>query len=82
MSRNSLYVRPMIYAKKSNRQIDPLFKRWVAENVIGVPVVNDTEEFLRRDDNCILNASDNIMYKFTVAILNGVLYLKNHGKMY
>ncbi len=120
----------------------PLFKRWVASNVIGVPVVNDPEEFLRRDDNCILNASDNIMYKFAaeflgfrrnkgvdflakfggkyiageakfltdfgghqnaqfedalaslhsfkksglevvpVAILDGVLYLKNHGKMY
>ena len=120
----------------------PLFKRWVAENVIGVPVVNDPEEFLRRDDNCILNASDSVMQKFAaeflgfrrnkgvdflakfggkyvtgeakfltdfgghqnaqfedalaslhsfkksgfevipVAILDGVLYLKNHGKMY
>ena len=42
--------------KETNRQMGPLFKRWTAEGVIGVPVLNDPEEFLRRDENCILNA--------------------------
>ncbi len=128
--------------KKVNRQMGPLFKRWIAEKVIGVPVLSDSEEFLRREDNCILNASDSVMQKFAadylgftrnkgvdflakfsgryiageakfltdfggrqnaqfedalsslhsfrtsgfyvipIAILDGVLYLKNHGKMY
>ena len=73
--------------KETNRQMGPLFKRWVASNVIGVPVVNDPEEFLRRDDNCILNASDNIMYKFAAEFLGfrrnkGIDFLAKFGGKY
>ena len=73
--------------KETNRQMGPLFKRWVAENVIGVPVVNDPEEFLRRDDNCILNASDSVMQKFAAEFLGfrrnkGVDFLAKFGAKY
>ena len=128
--------------KETNRQMGPMFKKWIADGVIGVPVLNDPEEFLRREENCILNASDGVMQKFaaeflgfrrnkgvdflakfsdkfiageakfltdfgghqnaqfddamsslhsfrksehdviSIAILDGVLYLKNHGKMH
>ena len=55
--------------KETNRQMGPLFKRWIAGDVIGVPVVNDPEEFLRREGSCILNASDGIMHDFAAEFL-------------
>ena len=62
--------------KETNRQMGPLFKRWIAGNIIGVPVVNDPEEFLRREDNCILNASDGIMQAFAAEYLG---FRRNKG---
>ncbi|MBQ7215731.1 MAG: hypothetical protein IJS39_07075 [Synergistaceae bacterium] len=62
--------------KETNRQMGPLFKRWIAGNVMGVPVVNDPEEFLRREDNCILNASDGVMQAFAAEYLS---FRRNKG---
>ena len=50
--------------KETNRQIGPMFKRWVDKGTIGVPVIHDPEEFLKNDDNCIFNASDAEMERF------------------
>ena len=73
--------------KEANRQMGPLFKNWVAENVIGVPVLSDAEEFLRREDNCILNASDGVMHDFAADFLGftrnkGVDFLAKFGGKY
>lgn len=62
--------------KETNRQMGPLFKRWIAGNVIGVPVVNDPEDFLSREDNCILNASDGVMHDFSAKYLG---FSRNKG---
>ena len=62
--------------KETNRQMGPLFKKWIPGNVIGVPVVNDPEEFLRKEDNCILNASDRIMHDFAAEFLG---FRRNKG---
>ena len=62
--------------KETNRQMEPLFKRWIAGNVMGVPVMNDPKEFLRREDNCILNASDGIMQAFAAEYLG---FRRNKG---
>ena len=72
--------------KETNRQMGPMFKNWIARNVIGVPILNDPEEFLRMNDNCILNSSDALMQDFSQKYLGftrnkGVDFLaKFHGK--
>ena len=63
-------------SKEANRQMGPLFKRWVAKNVMGVPVLSETEEFLRREDNCILNASDGVIHDFAADFLG---FTRNKG---
>ena len=73
--------------KETNRQMGPLFKRWIAGDVIGVPVVNDPEEFLRREGSCILNASDGIMHDFAAEFLGfrrnkGVDFLAKFSRKY
>ena len=50
--------------KETNRQIGPMFKRWVDKGTIGVPIFHDSDEFLNYSDNCIFNASDAEMEKF------------------
>lgn len=62
--------------KETNRQMGPLFKNWIAGNVIGVPILNDTEEFLLREDNCILNSSDSVMRIFASDFLG---FKRNKG---
>ncbi|MBQ7155216.1 MAG: hypothetical protein IJR85_06650 [Synergistaceae bacterium] len=57
-------------------QMGPLFKRWIAEGVIGVPVLRKPEEFLCRDENCILNSSDGAMQKFAAEFLG---FRRNKG---
>ena len=39
--------------KETNRQMEPLFKNWISRNVIGVPVLNNADDFLNTHDNCI-----------------------------
>ncbi len=50
--------------KETNRQIGPLFKRWVSMGTLGAPVFNDANSFLNAKGNAILNTSDNEMEKF------------------
>ena len=44
--------------KETNRQIGPLFKRWLDTGVLGVPTLTSPEDFLNATNNCILNISD------------------------
>ena len=52
--------------KETNRQIGPLFKRWIAKGTLGAPVYNDSRSFLEAQGNAILNASDGEMERFAV----------------
>jgi len=49
--------------KETNRQIGPLFKRWVDRGSLGVLPIS-TEEFLSSNQNAILNSSDEEMKQF------------------
>lgn len=50
--------------KETNRQIGPLFKRWIASGTLGAPVYNDVTSFLSNNQNGILNLSDAEMETF------------------
>ncbi|TDQ59024.1 Tsp45I type II restriction enzyme [Mesocricetibacter intestinalis] len=50
--------------KETNRQIGPLFKRWINTGALGAEVTNDFERFLKRDGNIIFNSSDDAMKKY------------------
>lgn len=50
--------------KETNRQIGPLFKRWISSGTLGAPVFDNVEEFLKINGNAILNASDTEMENF------------------
>jgi hypothetical protein len=43
--------------KETNRQIGPLFKRWVADGNLGVDFL-EPDEFAKTDRNAVLKASD------------------------
>ncbi|NIA23201.1 MAG: restriction endonuclease [Proteobacteria bacterium] len=49
--------------KETNRQIGPLFRRWLRKRTIGVPVVN-IDAFDSIQGNVILDASDNEMMNY------------------
>ncbi len=49
--------------KETNRQIGPLFKRWIQRNTIGVPLL-DQMSFLSSNENSILNGSDRELQDF------------------
>lgn len=46
--------------KETNRQIGPLFKRWVNSGALGLEPIS-INDFLHTKDNAILNASDSVM---------------------
>ena len=50
--------------KETNRQIGPMFKRWLDTGAIGVPIIKEAEKFLNYNENCIFNVSDAEMKKF------------------
>gem|GEM_PF-4152447 len=58
------------------RDKEIIFKNWIARNVIGVPILNDPEEFLRMNDNCIFNSSDALMQEFSQKYLG---FTRNKG---
>lgn len=60
--------------KETNRQIGPLFKRWLNSGVLGVRGCL-YDEFLSSTDNAILNASDEEMKRFANEYLG-----YNHSK--
>lgn len=43
--------------KETNRQIGPLFRRWLQKEELGLPLL-DLEEFTKSKDNAILNSAD------------------------
>jgi len=49
--------------KETNRQIGPLFKRWIKRGVLGVPLLG-LDDFERNDGNAVLDASDREMLEF------------------
>lgn len=55
--------------KETNRQIGPLFKRWVASGVLGVPLL-ELDDFISTKKNAVLNASDKEMMSFASKKLN------------
>lgn len=55
--------------KETNRQIGPLFRRWVNKGVLGVPVLK-LKEFLATKENAVLDASDREMMNFAKKHLN------------
>lgn len=54
--------------KETNRQIGPLFKRWISKNSLGVPIL-PKNEFLNSKSNCILAGSDSELLEFAKEIL-------------
>ena len=50
--------------KETNRQIGPMFRNWIRKKSLGIePIV--LEEFIKNDNDAILDASDNEMMNFT-----------------
>jgi len=54
--------------KETNRQIGPLFKRWIDRGSLGILPVNQ-ETFLSNNDNAILSGSDEEMKQFATNYL-------------
>jgi hypothetical protein len=61
--------------KETNRQIGPLFKRWLSNGGIGIKPVG-IEEFQNAKDNAILDASDTEMKQWVATNLH---YSRNKG---
>ena len=61
--------------KETNRQIGPLFRRWINKGVLGVPILK-MNEFLAIKGNAILDASDKEMMDFAKKHLS---YNRNKG---
>lgn len=55
--------------KETNRQIGPLFRRWINKGVLGVPslILN---EFITTKDNAVLHATEKVMTGFAKKFLN------------
>lgn len=49
--------------KETNRQIGPMFRRWIKEGYLGVPILNH-DDFVRSEGNAILDGSDNELGNF------------------
>lgn len=50
--------------KETNRQIGPLFKRWMRSGSLGVKVTENPNEFLSHSGNIVFDASDALMQSF------------------
>ncbi len=72
--------------KETNRQIGPMFKDWLRKKSLGIlPITID--EFLKNDDNAILDASDEEMKQFANKYLNykinkGLNFVARFNKQY
>lgn len=49
--------------KETNRQIGPLFRRWLNQNTLGLPLLSELE-FTATEDNAILSGSDAQLKQF------------------
>lgn len=55
--------------KETNRQIGPLFKRWINTGALGAEVTDNFECFLKTDGNIIFNGSDEAMKSYAMQYL-------------
>lgn len=55
--------------KETNRQIGPLFKRWIDSGVLGLTPVSEND-FLKNDNDAILSGSDTELKNFAKEHLN------------
>lgn len=55
--------------KETNRQIGPLFHRWIEKKPLGVELLRP-EKFLATEDNAVLRGSDNELMEFANVHLN------------
>ena len=62
--------------KETNRQMGPMFKNWIAKDVIGIPILNNPDDFLCMNGNCILNSTDSVMRNFSRKFLG---FTRNKG---
>ena len=62
--------------KETNRQIGPLFKNWIQRGTLGVPVLNNPDEFINCESDCVFNSSDAIMQDFAQNFLG---FKRNKG---
>lgn len=49
--------------KETNRQMGPLFKRWIRSGVLGIHPVSE-KQFIETDDNAVLDGSDKLLMDF------------------
>jgi len=61
--------------KETNRQIGPLFRRWLRRKSLGLELVS-LEQFSKTKENAILDGSDTEMRQFAEGQLN---YTRNKG---
>jgi len=61
--------------KETNRQIGPLFKRWILKETLGAPVLK-LEQFISSEKNTILDGSDKEMMDYAKKHLG---YTRNKG---
>jgi hypothetical protein len=61
--------------KETNRQIGPLFKRWILKGTLGAPVLK-LNQFISSKENAILDGSDKEMMDFAKRYLG---YTRNKG---
>lgn len=61
--------------KETNRQIGPLFRRWILKGTLGAPILN-LSEFRYSKENAILDATEKTMTDFARKYLN---YNRNKG---
>lgn len=73
MGLDNLYTR-CSEPKETNRQIGPLFKRWLRKKALGIEPVK-LEQFIKKKGNALLDASDAEMMTFARKHLN-----YNHNK--
>lgn len=62
--------------KETNRQIGPLFKKWIDQETLGCKVTKDKNEFLNYNGNIIFNGTDEQMKNLAKEFLG---YDRNKG---
>lgn len=67
MGLNEIY-RNLSQPKETNRQIGPLFKRFIKSGALGIPLLS-IDEFKKNNKNAILDASDSAMQDFAEQFL-------------
>lgn len=61
--------------KETNRQIGPLFRRWILKGTLGAPIL-ECDEFISSKGNAILNGNDEQLKNFAKEYLG---YTRNKG---